>query len=149
MNSVGCIPGVNYQLSFIDNSVVVVSVVVGHDQHAIVASYIFQRRRGHVQVVVPTPADEWKEWIVISYLGSALTQQLDDRQGGRFAQVVDILFVSYPQYQHLRAIQRLVANAQSVNGFLYDVVGHLHVDFTSQLDEPGSEIELLCFPGKI
>src|ERR1035437_6442627 len=93
MNAVGGISCVNYQLSFVDNLLVIVSAVVGHDQHAIIASDVFQGSGGHVQVVVPSFANRREEWIVIVYLCATLAQQLDDRQRRRFTQIVDVPLV--------------------------------------------------------
>src|SRR5271165_2974717 len=148
-NATGRIPGVDDQLSFADDVVIVVVRVVGDDQDAVVLAEILQFRALHLQVVLAAFANEWKVGIVIADLGSVFLQQFDNGERRRLAQIVDIFFVRHTQHQHAGAIHRLLVAVQRAGHGRQNVVGHVVVNLSGQLDEAGLEIKLFRFPREI
>src|SRR5581483_2863504 len=74
------VPGVNHQLGFLHDALVVVVRMIGDDQHAIVLAEIFQRRALHLQVVSSAPPDEWEVGIVVADLRAFFLQKFDNRE---------------------------------------------------------------------
>src|ERR1035441_1917014 len=84
LDSLGCIARIHHKLRFAYDVFVVVVGVVRHDEDAVVLSEVFEWGTGHVQIVMAAPAYRRKVRVVVENLGALCTQQLDDRQRGRF-----------------------------------------------------------------
>ena len=135
-----------HQLCFVDDLLVVVVGVVGDDEHAIVLAEIVERRTLHLQVVLAAAADEGKIRVVVADGRAFFLQQLDNRERGRLAQVVNIFLVGDAENQNLRSVDRLLLAIERGNGRRDHVVGHGHVDLAGQFDEAGAEVEFLRLP---
>src|SRR6185437_1019798 len=75
-NPVSSIAGVEHKLRALHDVFVVVSGVVGDDQHAIEALKLRDRSARHVQVVLATAPHLREERIVVTDLGSLVLQEL-------------------------------------------------------------------------
>src|SRR6266481_875099 len=93
LNTLGSVARVYHQLRLLHDPAIVVFRMIGHDDHAIVLSEILQRGAFHLQIIFAALSDRGEKRIVIADLGPFFLQQFDDRQGGRFAQVVNITLV--------------------------------------------------------
>ena len=89
-------------------------------------------------------------WIEVGDDCALLLQLLDDAQRRALAVVVDVLFVSNTQHQHLRAVHRLFGAAvQELCGAVDAVFRHLVVNHHRAFDHRGVEAVLSGFPGEV
>ena len=66
------VAGVNHQLGFAHDALVVVVGMIGDDQHAVVLAEIVQRRALHLQVVLAALSDGGKKRVVVADHGPLL-----------------------------------------------------------------------------
>src|SRR5437879_3102638 len=104
LNTLGRVARVYHQLRLLHDPAIVVFRMIGHDDHAIVLSEILQRGTFHLQIIFAALSDRGEKRIVIADLGPFFLQQFDDRQGRRFAQVVNITLVRHAQHEHTRSV---------------------------------------------
>src|ERR1700741_1216347 len=137
------ISAIAHELRFFHDAAIVIGGVIGGDEHAVVLIQILQRCALHPQLI-PSPAShEWKVRIVVADFGARFSQQLDDCERGRFAQVVNIFLVGHAQHQYACALERLLASVEC-RGYRRDyVVWHRGVDFARKLDKTSMKVELL------
>src|SRR5438270_1869991 len=98
---------------------------------------------------MPPASDGGEVRVVVAHVGAIVPQQLDDFQRGRFAQVVNVSLVGDAEYQHLRAIDRLLRAVQRRAYRTNNVIRHRRVHLAQKLDEARVKVELLRFPGEI
>src|SRR4051812_22921800 len=123
--------------------------MIGHDQHAVITTQVFQGRAPELQIVLSTLIQKREEWIMVAD-GSALgLQQINDRQGWGFAKVVYILLVGDAQNKHARTIYGFVSAVQSGRYGPHHMTRHRRVDLAGEFDKSQLEIPFLRFPGKV
>ena len=108
LDSTRSIPGIDHELRFLDNFSVVVIRMIGHDDNAVVLPQIVQIGALHLQIVLAALANHREVRIVIADDCSVFLQQFDDRQRGRFPQIIDVLLVSHAEDKHFSTIDRLL-----------------------------------------
>src|SRR5712692_4249565 len=86
---------INHELRLPHDALVIVVGVIGHDQDAVVLRKIFQWGTLHLQVVLAPLANGWEVGIVVADLRALLLQQFNDGQGGRLAQIIDLLLICH------------------------------------------------------
>ena len=91
---------------------VVVIRVVSDDQDTVILAEVIQRRTGHLKVVFSSAADCGEIRIIVGNQGAIPLQFLNDGEGGRLAQVVNVFLVGNAQHQHLGAVKRFPAFVQ-------------------------------------
>src|SRR5437016_2618914 len=64
LNPLCCVARVYYQLRFLHDPAIVVFGMIGHDEHAIVLSEIFQRSAFHLQIILAALSDRGEKRIV-------------------------------------------------------------------------------------
>ena len=87
--------------------------MVGHDEDRVVLAEILERGVGHVQVVVAAAAHCCEIGIVVEDDGAFLAEQLDDGEGRRFAQIVDVALVGQSENKDLRTLDGLALLVES------------------------------------
>src|SRR5215471_6770273 len=123
--------------------------MVGDNEDAIVSAQVVEWSALHLQVIFAAAAYFGKVGIVVADNGAFLLQQLNDGQGGRFAQVIDVSFVGHAEYQDLRSVHRFLFLVQGPRDGIDHVIGHVVIDLTGELDEAGAKIPFLSSSGKI
>src|SRR5215469_7578039 len=123
--------------------------MVGDDEDAVVGAQVVERSALHLQVIFAAAAHFGEVGIVVADDGAFPLQQLNDGQGRRFAQVIDVSFVGYAEYQDLRSVHRFLLLVQGPRDRIDDVIGHVVIDLAGQFDEAGAKVPFLGFPGKI
>ncbi len=129
------------------NGLVVVRGVVGNNHHGVILSQVVERRVGHVQIVLAATAHGGEIGVVVGNDSAFIAQQLDDGEGRRLAQVVDIALVGQAEHQHLRSVDGFALLIEACGDLVENEVRHVGVDFARKLDEAGAEVELLGLPG--
>src|SRR5437868_3399383 len=117
--------------------------MVGDDEYAFVLAEIVEWNAVHSQIVFAALADKGEIGIVVADFGSLLPQQLNNGEGRRFTEVVDVFFVGDAQYQDFGTFQRFLALIERVDHGAQYVVRHGSIDFAGKLDESGVKIKLL------
>ena len=145
----GGVSGVDYQLGLVDDGFVVVGGVVGDDDYGIVVSEVGERGVGHVEVVVAAATDGGKVGVVVGDDGALVSEEFDDGEGRRLAEVVDVALVGEAEDEDFRSLDGLALVVESGGDVVDDEVGHSGIDFAGEFDEAGAEVELLGFPGEI
>jgi len=75
--------------------------VIGDDNDAVVLAESLQWHALHLEIVLATLPNLWEIGVVVGNQRAMLLQGLDDRDRGRFTEVIDILLVGNSQYQDL------------------------------------------------
>jgi len=145
----GGVSGVDYQLGLVDDGFVVVGGVVGDDDYGIVVSEVGERGVGHVEVVVAAATDGGKVGVVVGDDGALVSEEFDDGEGRRLAEVVDVALVGEAEDEDFRSLDGLALVVESGGDVVDDEVGHAGIDFAGEFDEAGAEVELLGFPGEV
>src|ERR1022692_633888 len=141
VNPLGCVAGVDDQLSFADNLAVVVVGVIGDDHDAVVLAQLVQFGPLHLQIVLSSLSNKREVGIVVADLSAFLLQQFDDGERGRLAQIIDVSLVGHAQNQDAGPVQRFLMPVQcSANGGEH-VIRHVVVDFSREFDEAGAEVK--------
>jgi parallel beta-helix repeat protein len=143
------VPCIDNQLGLAYDIAVVVAGVIGHDQYAVVVAQVFQRRAPELQVILSAFVQHWKEWVVVADSRALCSEQLDDRQGWRFAKIVYILFIGDAQDEHARTVYGFASAIQGGPHRFQHVMWHCTVDLTREFDKSHLEIPLPRLPGKI
>ena len=81
--------------------------MVSDDENRVVLAEMVERRASHVEVIVTSAADLGEKRIVVEDLGSGLTQQFDDGERRRFAEIVDVALVGDAEDEDARSIEAL------------------------------------------
>src|SRR5580692_618597 len=108
---------VYYQFGGIDDGYVIVARVIRRNDDSVIASegLRIQRDGLHVFVVVVAHFVKLREiGVVVFEVRAALLKQLHDLERGRFAQVVDVLFVRHAENQQLRSLRLFLWSLSAV-----------------------------------
>ena len=107
LNAFHRVAGIHHQGCVLRDPGVIVIRMICDDQHTVVFGDVGQRYAFHLQIVMAAFADKRKIGIVVADFSAILLQQLNNRQGRRLAQVIDVFLVGHPQHQHFGAFERL------------------------------------------
>jgi hypothetical protein len=75
--------------------------MIGDDNYAIVLTQSIQWNALHLEIVFTPLSNLWEIGIVVGNQGAVPLQSLNDRDCGRFTEIIDILLVGNSQYQDL------------------------------------------------
>ena len=134
------VTGVDHEFGAVHNGRVIVAGVIGGNDHTVVAG---ERLWGdghglHIFVVVMAHFVELGEVrIVIVEVRATLLEQFHDFQGGRFTQIVDILFVGDAEDKQFRALRTFLVIVERRGDGVDNVIRHGGVHFAGQFDEAG------------
>src|SRR5579871_465777 len=104
MDAARGVPGVHHEAGLGNDAGVVVIGVNGDDQDAVIVLHRVERNAVELEVVLAALGQDGEVRIVVGDFGALLLQELDDGEGGGFAQVVNILFIGDAQNQDASAV---------------------------------------------
>jgi hypothetical protein len=141
------VAGVDDELGLAGHALVVEAVVVGDDDHRVVVG---EGAAGVDALEVDAVlVDLGGVGVGVRDPGAALVEARDDVEGGRLADVGDVLLVGDAGDQHAGAVQRLLPVVERVDDAADDVLGHGAVHLVRQVDELGLHLEGPELPAQV